>query len=248
MKDEQGESRRRTSQAVECQNGIKTMPTNILSSLLLKRDRDSSAAAMQCGSKAWKRWRRIYQASCRNFSTPESSLRKEHKQTVDSIHQKRNDEDKAIAAELAFGYHVAKHNFSLRSTDCSSMLIPTLFSDQSAQRFASARTKTTALIKGVIHPHLKKMMIEETATEGGYFSLGLDATNHEETKLYAVVIRYLTKNWVEESSAGYCVNDERKGSQYGPADQSNLGEEWPRYSEDGFIHRGQHQLKFRRSC
>jgi hypothetical protein len=55
-----------------------------------------------------------------------------------------------LAAELTMAFHSAKHNFSLRSANCSSKLFPIVFAgSSSAESFASARHKTTALLNGL---------------------------------------------------------------------------------------------------
>jgi hypothetical protein len=57
-----------------------------------------------------------------------------------------------LAAELTIAFHCAKHNFSLRSADCTTKLFPIVFAgSSSAEGFASARHKTIALLNGFLN-------------------------------------------------------------------------------------------------
>lgn len=76
---------------------------------------------------------------------------------VDSYFLKPNTdiEAKVIEAEVTMTFHAIKHHQSFISTDCSSKLYSTVFSDSNiANTFSSARIKKTAIIKNVLAPPL----------------------------------------------------------------------------------------------
>ena len=63
-------------------------------------------------------------------------------------------EDAVNAAEGAFSFHTVKHHNSYRSMDCTSALLKKAFPDSdTGKKFNSARTKTEAIVKGVLAPH-----------------------------------------------------------------------------------------------
>ncbi|KAI6658179.1 hypothetical protein LOD99_15449 [Oopsacas minuta] len=72
-----------------------------------------------------------------------------------------------------------------------------MFSDSDiAKNFHSARTKTEAIITGVLAP----MSIEELLSElqtGIAFSLSTDASNHAELKTFPIIIRYFNSSGVQ---------------------------------------------------
>uniref|UniRef100_A0A914I927 U1-type domain-containing protein n=1 Tax=Globodera rostochiensis TaxID=31243 RepID=A0A914I927_GLORO len=103
-----------------------------------------------------------------------------------------SEEKRALAAEISMAYHIAKHNFSMNSANCSSELLPIVFcADPAAVEFASKRQndKTTALIRGVISPHFLTQILDEIGMAGTY-SLGIDSTSMDNERFYAFVVRY----------------------------------------------------------
>ena len=75
------------------------------------------------------------------------------------------------------------------SNDCTSHLFKTLFSDSDiAKKFASARTKTKSIITGVSGPYAQKILLSELGTHP--FSVSVDASNHNQLKLFPLVIRF----------------------------------------------------------
>ena len=57
-----------------------------------------------------------------------------------------------------------------------------------AKKFASARTKTKNIITGVLGPYAQKILLSELETQP--FSVSVDASNHNELKLFPLVIRF----------------------------------------------------------
>ena len=58
------------------------------------------------------------------------------------------------AAEAAWSFHTVKHHNSYRSMDCTSALLKkTLPDSDTAKKFSCARTKTKAIVDGVLAPH-----------------------------------------------------------------------------------------------
>ena len=54
--------------------------------------------------------------------------------------------------------------------------------------FASARTKTKSIITGVLGPYAQKILLSELGTQP--FSVSVDASNHNELKLFPLIIRF----------------------------------------------------------
>ena len=93
------------------------------------------------------------------------------------------------AAEGTWAFHTVKHQQSFLSNDCTSLLFKTLFPDSDiAKKFASSRTKTKSIITGVLGPYAQKIFLSELGTQP--FSVSVDASNHNELKLFPLVIRF----------------------------------------------------------
>ncbi|KAI6660119.1 hypothetical protein LOD99_10563 [Oopsacas minuta] len=111
---------------------------------------------------------------------------------------------KISAAEGTFAFHTVKHHHSFRTMDCTSNLLPVCFSDSDiAKNFHSTRTKTEAIITGVLAP----MSIEEVLSElqtGIAFSLSTDASNHAELKTFLIIIRYFNSSGVLNKFLDLC--------------------------------------------
>eukprot|EP00918_Siedleckia_nematoides_P107669 GHVU01234858.1.p1 GENE.GHVU01234858.1~~GHVU01234858.1.p1 ORF type:complete len:310 (-),score=36.29 GHVU01234858.1:565-1494(-) len=91
----------------------------------------------------------------------------------------------AVAAqEGVFAYHTAQHNHSFRSTACTSALISYLYEP----RFASASTKTQAIIVKVLAPHVREL-IGEALNKAATMTLLTDASNRNSRKLYPLIAR-----------------------------------------------------------
>ena len=81
--------------------------------------------------------------------------------------------------------------------DCTSRLISVCFPDSEiGKSFHSARTKTEAIITGVLAP----LSVEELLNElivGTIFSLSSDASNHGELKIFLIMVRYFNQRGVQ---------------------------------------------------
>ena len=98
---------------------------------------------------------------------------------------------KAAAAEGTWAYHTVKHHQSFNSNDCTSQLFKAIFPDlEVAKKFASARTKITSIITGVLAPYAQTKMLSDLGTQP--FSISVDASNHKEVKLFPLVIRFFS--------------------------------------------------------
>ena len=87
--------------------------------------------------------------------------------------------------------HTVKHHQSFNSNDCTSQLFKAIFPDSEvAKKFASARTKITSIITGVLAPYAQTKMLSDLGIQP--FSISVDASNHKEVKLFALVIRFFS--------------------------------------------------------
>ena len=98
-------------------------------------------------------------------------------------------DNKTAAAENTCAFHTVKHQQSFLSNDCMSHLFKTLFYDSDfAKKFASARTKSKSIITGALGPYAQKILLSELGTQP--FSVSVDASNHNQLKLFHLVIRF----------------------------------------------------------
>lgn len=89
-------------------------------------------------------------------------------------------------------FHTVKHNFSINAMRCTNSIIPILFDDSSsASRFASSSTKTTVLIKNVLHPFVKDQWLSTIGNSN--FSIDFDSTPIRNNRVYGITIRYKLK-------------------------------------------------------
>ena len=96
---------------------------------------------------------------------------------------------KAAAAEGAWAYHTIKNHQSFHSNSCASQLFKAIFPDSDvAKKFASARTKVTNIVTGVLAPCAKNKLLSDLGTQP--FSILVDASNHKEVKPFPLVIRF----------------------------------------------------------
>ena len=103
--------------------------------------------------------------------------------------QPTNSDYKAAAAEGTWAYHTIKHQQTFLSNDCASQLFKAIFPNLGvAKKFASARTKTASIITGVFAPNAQKKLLFGLGTRP--FSISVDASNHNEVKLFPLVIRF----------------------------------------------------------
>ena len=96
---------------------------------------------------------------------------------------------KTAAAPNTWAFHTVNHQQSFLSNDCTSHLFKTLFPDSdAAKNFASPRTKTKSIITGVLGPYAQKLLLSELGTQP--FAVSVDASNHNQLKLFLLVIRF----------------------------------------------------------
>lgn len=99
-------------------------------------------------------------------------------------------EELISATEGALAFHTIKHNFSFRSTDCTTKLLKKILPDSEiAKKISSARTKTEAIITGVLAPHTLKMLKTE-AEKCNYLGICTDASNHKDLKMFPILIQF----------------------------------------------------------
>lgn len=96
-----------------------------------------------------------------------------------------HDENKVIAAkEAAWAYHTARHNISLRTSDCSGALIRHLFD----VKFSMARNKTSAIINNVISPFIESE-VDKKLNELTFVTLITDTSNRLNIKMLPIIAR-----------------------------------------------------------
>lgn len=93
---------------------------------------------------------------------------------------------KNSACEGLWAYHMVKSNHSFRSADCASQIFRKCFD---LKDFQSARTKTEAIITGVIAPFAQDEVTKELASVN-YVTLATDASNRKALKMMPVLARY----------------------------------------------------------
>lgn len=135
------------------------------------------------------------------------------------------ENNKIAIAELTIAYHTVKHHQSFRSADCGNKLYPALFADSKiATKFSSARTKSAALINGILGPYALETVITEARTKT-FYSISTDASNHKAIKMFPVILQYFSEkegilqklvrldhlnDEKAETIANYCIETVRK--------------------------------------
>lgn len=110
------------------------------------------------------------------------------------VKHQSSEETKVRAAELTLAYHTVKHHQTFRSSDCTNKLNSIMFDDSSiAKKFTSARTKVSALVKGVIAPQSLKESLE-VVKKSSYYGISTDASNHKATKIFPFVVQFFDIN------------------------------------------------------
>uniref|UniRef100_H3ABT5 DUF4371 domain-containing protein n=1 Tax=Latimeria chalumnae TaxID=7897 RepID=H3ABT5_LATCH len=109
---------------------------------------------------------------------------KERKSSVSSFIQTDSD-DKVIEAETRSACFLIKHNVPLGASDHATMLF---CHNKIAQKYASKRSKTTAIIYHALAPEFTQETI--TASRSGPFTLRLDTSSDTEDKLFLILIRH----------------------------------------------------------
>jgi hypothetical protein len=88
------------------------------------------------------------------------------------------------AQEVTFAYHIAVHNHSFRSMDCTTTIVGKLFNN----KIACSQTKCRAIITNVIAPFATKRIFRELK-ETRYISVLIDSSNHFYEKLVTLIVR-----------------------------------------------------------
>ena len=97
-----------------------------------------------------------------------------------------SEKDLEVAAtEGLWAYHTVRENQSFRSTDCATKIFKECFEP----KFSCARTKCEAIVANVFAPYAEKQL--ESQMENAHcITLLTDASNHGNTKLFPVLIRF----------------------------------------------------------
>lgn len=99
----------------------------------------------------------------------------------------------AHAAEGTLAFHIVKHHQSYNSMECTAGLTRKMFADsETAKNLKCGKTKTEAIINGVIAPHTITKIIE-TLRNISCISVATDASNHGADKMFPILIQYF--NW-----------------------------------------------------
>ena len=97
-----------------------------------------------------------------------------------------SDKDLEVAAtEGLWAYHTVRENQSFRSTDCATKIFKACFEP----KFSCARTKSEAIVTSVFAPYAEKEL-ESQMKDAHCVTLLTDASNHGNTKLFPVLIRF----------------------------------------------------------
>ena len=98
-----------------------------------------------------------------------------------------------IATELTATYHGIKHHHSYNSQDCGNKLSNIMFSDSSiAKKIACGRTKASSIVENVLAPAGQELLIDDLK-RAKYFSLGIDASNCDNLKMFPVTVQYFSE-------------------------------------------------------
>lgn len=116
---------------------------------------------------------------------------------IDSIFQNQSvgNTAKISAAESTLALHTVNHHHSFRSMDCTSVLLKTIFPDSNiAQGISCARTKTEAIVTGVITPWVLNK-IQQSLESIECIGVSTDASNHGAEKIFPILIQFF--DWQE---------------------------------------------------
>lgn len=114
---------------------------------------------------------------------------------LESFFVKKNtaEEDKVIAAEVAYVFLHTQHHHSYLSMDCGMQLSCKCFPDSNiAAKLSCGRTKSEAIVCNVLAPHSLKMLYQQLGNS--FYSISSDASNRKNRKLFPLCIHYYTHN------------------------------------------------------
>lgn len=99
------------------------------------------------------------------------------------------------AAEGTLAFHTVRHHFSFRSCDCSHNLLKFILPDSKiAKKILCARTKTEAIVTGVLAPLSIDILIKDLR-DVEFISVATDASNHGDKKLFPVFLQYYSNEF-----------------------------------------------------
>lgn len=122
------------------------------------------------------------------------AVQKQNK-TLSAFFVKTNSEEehRVILAELVSTYHGVIHHHSFASQDCGNKLLAKLCPDSAiASKVSCGRTKAASYVENVLGPKAQEMCIGDLKNVF-FFSIGSDASNKGNKKLFPVVVRYFSK-------------------------------------------------------
>lgn len=97
---------------------------------------------------------------------------------------------KQSAAEGTLAFHTVKHHQSYNSMECTGRLMKVIFPDSNiASEMTCSRTKTEAIINGVISPWVVKNLTV-SLNNIHYIGVSTDASNHGSDKIFPIMIQY----------------------------------------------------------
>ena len=101
-------------------------------------------------------------------------------------------EDEITAAEGTLAFHAVKHHHSFLFMDCTSVLLKKIFPDSNvAKKFSSGRTKTERVVTTVLAQYSIDAVLKSfEENDIAYFDVAIDGSNHNELKLFPIIIQY----------------------------------------------------------
>ncbi|CAH0551282.1 unnamed protein product [Brassicogethes aeneus] len=128
--------------------------------------------------------------------------------------QRHTDEELLVSAtELTQVYHGVVHHFSYLAQDCTSKLNIVLYSDSKiAAKVRCGRTKATSIAENVLAPKSQEMLLSDLR-ESKYFSIGSDASNKGNIKMFPLIVQYF--KWSKGIKQGVLdfYNDQQETSE-----------------------------------
>uniref|UniRef100_A0A096MHK4 HAT C-terminal dimerisation domain-containing protein n=1 Tax=Poecilia formosa TaxID=48698 RepID=A0A096MHK4_POEFO len=98
------------------------------------------------------------------------------------------------AAELTQVYHIARHNLSYNSADCSHKLNQKCLADSKTKKITFERTKAQAIVKDVLAQKAVGDVARALTLDKPFpFSVQTDASNKGNWKVFPLAIHYFTK-------------------------------------------------------
>lgn len=99
-------------------------------------------------------------------------------------------DDKVAAVEGTLAFHILKHHFSFKSSDCTTKLLTKMFNDsETAKRISSARTKTRSISHNVIAPYCIQITLESLVNIP-FISVSSDGSNHGALKMFPLLVQF----------------------------------------------------------